>query len=192
MTIFLTIIHIIVCFTLVLVILLQAGRGQGLGGASFGGGNVQSVLGTRAGDFLTKATTVAAICFLLTSIGLDWLEVKKSRSLLDGMAPASSIDVNAIQKALEQVKEDSAETASVVSETMPRDVTADEAQSIIGEIQNSTDETMNALERDVEEATQKIAAKAEETAEAFNSLASDLSEKADEASAELEAEVVKG
>ena len=104
MTIFLTIVHVIVCLTLILVILLQAGRGQGLTGPTFASGNVQSLFGTRAGDFLSKATTVAALCFLLTSIGLDLFEVGKSRSLLNFSKHESTMDMDAIKKALENVK----------------------------------------------------------------------------------------
>lgn len=106
MTIFLTILHIIVCFILILVILLQAGRGQGLASSSFGSGNVQTLFGTRAADFLTKATTVAAICFLLTSIGLDFLEARKSRSLLEGQM-AVPADYEKIKEALAKVKAES-------------------------------------------------------------------------------------
>ncbi len=104
MGIFLTVIHVVACLTLILVILLQAGRGQGLASASFGSGNVQSLFGTRAGDFLTKATTAAAICFLLTCIGLDVLETHKSRSLLRTTRERSPIDIDQIKKALEKVK----------------------------------------------------------------------------------------
>lgn len=108
MTIILTVIHVLVCFVLIAVILLQAGRGQGLGGAAFGSGNVQSLFGTRAADFLTKATTVAAVCFLLTCIGLDFLEVRKNKSLMDVGRKVEQIDVDAIRKALEKVKEQEA------------------------------------------------------------------------------------
>ena len=104
MTLFLTILHVIVCFLLILVILLQAGKGQGLTGASFGGGNVQSLFGTRGADFLTKATTVAAICFLFTCLGLDVIEARKSRSLLQGAREGAPIDVEAIKKALDKAK----------------------------------------------------------------------------------------
>ena len=102
--ILLTAIHVVACFLLIIVILLQAGRGQGLASASFGSGNVQSLFGTRAGDFLTKATTVAAILFLVTCISLDILEGQKSRSLLRASQGASPIDINQIKKALENVK----------------------------------------------------------------------------------------
>ncbi len=104
MAIFLTVIHIIACFMLILVILLQAGRGHGLTNASFGSGNVQSLLGTRAGDFLTKATTVAAIAFLVTCISLDILEAQRSRSLLRGPNSRPPLDLDQIKKALEKIK----------------------------------------------------------------------------------------
>ena len=106
-TVFLTLVHIIVCLMLILVILLQAGRGQGLAGPSFASGNVQSLFGTRAGDFLTKATSVSAICFLLTCIGLNLTEAHKSRSLLDVKRNQTApVDIEAIKKALEQVKKE--------------------------------------------------------------------------------------
>ncbi len=104
MTIFLTLIHVIVCFILILVILLQAGRGQGLTGGGFGSGNVQSLFGTRAADFLTKATSVAAICFLFTCIGLNVLETQRSRSLFDTRRQSAPVDMETIKKALEKVK----------------------------------------------------------------------------------------
>ena len=104
MIILLISVHVVVCLILILVILLQAGRGQGLAGPSFSSGNVQSLLGTRAADFLTKATSVAAICFLFTCIGLDIIESRKSRSLLEGMRRPAPIDMETIKKALEQVK----------------------------------------------------------------------------------------
>ena len=49
---------------LILIILLQRGRGGGLAGA-FGGAGGQSALGTRAGDVFTKITVVLAVCWIL-------------------------------------------------------------------------------------------------------------------------------
>jgi preprotein translocase subunit SecG len=96
-------IHVIVCLVLIIVILLQAGRGQGLTGASFGG-NVQSLLGTKASSFLTKATSVCAILFLFTCIGLNVLEVQKSRSLFKTPKSQAPLDVEQIKKTLEKIK----------------------------------------------------------------------------------------
>ena len=107
MGILLTAVHVVICFILIAVILLQAGRGQGLAGPSFTAGNVQSLFGTRAADFLTKATTVSAILFLFTCIGLDIMETQKSRSLFERRRPVASaqpIDAQQIQKVLEKIK----------------------------------------------------------------------------------------
>ena len=103
MIIFLTVLHITVCFVLIVVILVQGGRGQGLTGPSFASGNVQSLFGTQAADFLTKATSVSAICFLLTCLGLNILESRKGKSLMQGVGQTAPVDVEAVKKALEKV-----------------------------------------------------------------------------------------
>ena len=74
--------HIIVCFVLILVILLQAGRGAGLSNI-FGGGGVQTLFGTSAATFLTRATAVCAILFLLTCLSLGVISVRRGRSLME-------------------------------------------------------------------------------------------------------------
>ncbi len=78
------IVHIVVSLILIAVILLQAGRGGGL--ADMFGGGSQSILGTRASTFLTKATTVCAVVFLLTSLTLALMSAKQGRSLMEGTA----------------------------------------------------------------------------------------------------------
>lgn len=78
------IIHVLVCLVLVAVILLQAGRGGGI--ADVFGGGTQSILGTRASTFLTKATTICAAIFMLTSLSLAVLSVKRGRSLMERRA----------------------------------------------------------------------------------------------------------
>ena len=66
----LTIFHVIVCIFLVLVVLLQQGKGADWAGA-FGGGGSQSTFGARgAGTVLSKATTAAAVIFMITSLAL--------------------------------------------------------------------------------------------------------------------------
>lgn len=100
MTAFIVVIHVIVCFILILVILLQAGRGSGLSWGVFGG-SPQSFLGTKSASFLTKATSVSAILFLLTCITLNLIETRKSRSLFSGKA--NQLDVNKIKEALDKV-----------------------------------------------------------------------------------------
>lgn len=70
MEIFITIIHYIVCIFLVIVILLQAGKGADIG-AAFGAGGSQTLFGARgAATFLNKMTAVVAGIFLMTSMSL--------------------------------------------------------------------------------------------------------------------------
>ncbi len=66
----LTLAHILVCVFLIMVVLLQTGKGQDLASA-FGGGASQTVFGSAGGaSALTKATSLAAILFMVTSLGL--------------------------------------------------------------------------------------------------------------------------
>jgi preprotein translocase subunit SecG len=80
-----TIVHVIVCIILVLVVLLQSGKGADLAGA-FGGGSTQTAFGSRGpASFLSKMTTIAAIVFMLTSIGLSLISTQQaSKSVLEG------------------------------------------------------------------------------------------------------------
>lgn len=77
MTTLIVVLHVIVCILLVLIVLLQAGKGADLG-ASFGAGSSDSVLGTGAAPFLTKLTSVLAILFMITSITLTIFHRQKS------------------------------------------------------------------------------------------------------------------
>ena len=70
MIILLTVIHIIVCLFLVIVVLLQSGKAADLAGA-FGGMGSQTAFGPRgSATVLSKATTVAAALFMVTSMSL--------------------------------------------------------------------------------------------------------------------------
>lgn len=82
-----TAVHIIVCAFLIIVVLLQSGQSGDIA-AAFGGMGSQTAFGTRtAATILTKATTYAAIIFMITSISLSVAAAKRSRSngsVLDG------------------------------------------------------------------------------------------------------------
>lgn len=79
-----TFIHIIVCFILIVSVLLQSGKSADLAGA-FGGGGSQTVFGPRgAANILSKATTICAILFMLTSLGLYILSPRGSKSVVRG------------------------------------------------------------------------------------------------------------
>jgi preprotein translocase subunit SecG len=90
----LTIIHVVVCFVLIGIILLQPGTGADLAGA-FGGQGSQTAFGPRGTvNILTKVTAWGAIIFALTSISLTVLVARHStgHSVLQGVqsAPAQS------------------------------------------------------------------------------------------------------
>jgi len=82
MHIFITILHIVACLILVLVVLLQAGKGANMG-AAFGGSS-QTVFGSSgAGTFLGKMTATIAVIFMLTSLILTYNVSRKGSSLFE-------------------------------------------------------------------------------------------------------------
>ncbi len=89
-----TVLHVVVCFVLIGIILLQPGKGADLAGA-FGGQGSQTAFGPRGTvNILTKVTTWAAIIFAITSVSLTVLVARHStgHSVLQGVqsAPAQS------------------------------------------------------------------------------------------------------
>lgn len=83
MHIIITIVHVLMCVALILVVLLQTGKGANMG-AAFGGSS-QTVFGSSgAGTFLGKMTTVIAIVFMLTSLWLAYFAAHKTASVVDG------------------------------------------------------------------------------------------------------------
>lgn len=89
MTILLVIIHVLVCVALIMIVLLQTGKGADIG-AAFGGGASNTLFGTSgASTFLSKATTVAAIVFMLTSLVLAYITSHRPSSSVVTEIPAS-------------------------------------------------------------------------------------------------------
>lgn len=94
-------IHVVACVFLIVVVLLQQGKGADVG-ALFGGGGSQSLFGASgAGNFLTRLTTGMAIAFMATSLILTYGQTHALHSgLLDRIpanagAPAASAPVPA-------------------------------------------------------------------------------------------------
>ena len=76
----LTTIHVIVCLFLVVVVLLQSGKAADLAGA-FGGMGSQTVFGPRgSATVLSKATTIAAALFMVTSLTLSIMATRERQS----------------------------------------------------------------------------------------------------------------
>jgi preprotein translocase subunit SecG len=88
MSTIIAIIHVVVCLFLVVIVLLQHGKGADIG-ATFGGGN--TVFGSEGPvPLLNKVTTGAAIIFMLTSITLAYLSAKSGTSSVMQNAPLST------------------------------------------------------------------------------------------------------
>jgi preprotein translocase subunit SecG len=76
MTILITIIHVLICFFMIVVVLLQSGKAADLAGA-FGGMGSQTAFGPRgSATILSKATTIAAVLFMVTSVTLAILATR--------------------------------------------------------------------------------------------------------------------
>lgn len=88
MIILVTTVHIIVCLGLIVVVLLQTGKGTDMG-AAFGGGASTTVFGgSGAGNFLTRVTTGMAVVFMLTCLTLGYFaEQGPVSSIFDSVAP---------------------------------------------------------------------------------------------------------
>jgi preprotein translocase subunit SecG len=76
---FLIIIHVTACVVLIILVLIQRGRGAGLV-ESFAG--VESMFGTKTSVFLTRITTIMSVVFFMTCLGLAVLSVRQSKSLM--------------------------------------------------------------------------------------------------------------
>lgn len=84
------IIHVIVSLALILIVLLQTGKGAEMG-AGFGGGSNQTIFGSRgAATFLSKITTAAAVMFMLTSLSLALMTKNRTGSVIRDKAPRAA------------------------------------------------------------------------------------------------------
>lgn len=80
MTFFL-LIHIMVCAFIILLVLVQQGKGATMG-AAFGSGASQTVFGSRgAGSFLLKLTITCATIFFITGIALNYLTMRQAKTI---------------------------------------------------------------------------------------------------------------
>ncbi len=83
-------IYVVICFFLILVVLLQQGKGADIAGA-FGGGSSQTAFGARgATTFLHKLTTGAFVGFVVISMLLSILEARPKSSVISKSLPAAA------------------------------------------------------------------------------------------------------
>jgi preprotein translocase subunit SecG len=91
--------HIVACLFLIVVVLLQQGKGQDLASA-FGGGGTQTAFGPRgSANVLSRATTILAGAFMVTSLGLSLVRPKEA-SVLDRVPGPNPSPVASVRPAL--------------------------------------------------------------------------------------------
>jgi preprotein translocase subunit SecG len=102
----LTILHVIVCSFLILVVLLQAGKGGGMG-IAFGGGGSQTVFGSSgAGNFLTRLTAICATIFFVNSLVLAYMSSRQDSARLQTMSQRKAVEKAQQQAANDKIAKD--------------------------------------------------------------------------------------
>jgi len=122
-TVLLVVLYVLVCIFLVLVVLLQQGKGADLAGA-FGGGGSQTSFGPRsASNIMHRMTTVFFILFVVLSLALAILSGKQGTSVMEAVeAPVAPvveeviIEEGVVDDAIEPLTEEIAATEEAVAD----------------------------------------------------------------------------
>jgi preprotein translocase subunit SecG len=86
---FVTVIHVLTCILLVLVVLIQSGKGAEIS-TSFGGSS-QTVFGSSGGaNFFTRFTSTAAAIFMVTSVVLTLMSGQNRKSVFEGSSSSTA------------------------------------------------------------------------------------------------------
>ena len=89
----LTVIHLVTAIAIVVLVLLQQGKGADMG-AAFGGGSSQSVFGSRgSANFLSRTTGILAAVFFATGLSLAYMYTKQSSAPTSVMASENATSV---------------------------------------------------------------------------------------------------
>jgi len=131
--------HVVVCIALILVVLMQSAKGEGLAGSMFGGGGVGGAVfgGRGAASFLSKATTILAVLFMLNCGALAFMSANRAGASAAGGAAASESPITRQaqaerERALEQQaqqQQQPVDQAPAGNTTEPIQVTPNEQQS---------------------------------------------------------------
>ena len=125
MSILLVIIYVLVCIFLILVVLLQQGKGADLAGA-FGGGGSQTSFGPRsASNIMHRMTTGSFVLFVVLSLALAILSGKQRTSVMDSVEPIApaavetSVDEQPVEPMVAPASDETvpADDAAAVDET---------------------------------------------------------------------------
>jgi preprotein translocase subunit SecG len=91
----LLVVQIVASFTIIVLVLLQQGKGADMGSA-FGSGSAGSLFGaTGAANFLSRVTKWAAVVFFVTTLGLAYMattgQIKEDTGIMDSFQPNQSV-----------------------------------------------------------------------------------------------------
>lgn len=95
--------HSIICILLIIIIMIQAGRG---GGLVEGFSGVESMFGPKTSVFLTKLTSVFSTLFLISCVSLAVLSARQSRSLLRNVGTRNAVKKVAVNQTSSQKLEE--------------------------------------------------------------------------------------
>ncbi len=128
MTAALMFIHTVAAVLLIVVILMQSGRG---GGLTEGFAPAESLFGAKTNQFMVRATTIVAVVFLVTCLSLAYLNSRQTASLIP---ETSEEDVMPAETGAAEAEKQAAEgTAQAPTVTLPAEIapeqTAAEAQA---------------------------------------------------------------
>jgi preprotein translocase subunit SecG len=124
---FVSIVYIFVCLFLILVVLLQSGKGGGLGSA-FGGGASQQIFGgAGAGNLLTRLTAGFAFAFMALSVWLAFLSSSGEQALDRAVREQAATQEAAAEIQLEEAEEAAAEAEEAAAEEAEAPIEVEEA-----------------------------------------------------------------
>lgn len=141
MTGFVMFLHAIISLVLIVIILMQSGRG---GGLTEGFASAESMFGAKTNEFMIKGTTVFAGLFLVTCLSLAVLSAQKGKSLMSGSALTQPQELPPVE-----INEPAAQTQEAVAEPpqeipleTPQDVAVETPQQPAQEVVAETPETV--------------------------------------------------
>ncbi len=127
-------IHVLICVALIIVVLMQSAKGEGLAGAFGGGGGISGAVfgGRGAASFLSKATTVLAVVFMVSCLGLSLMSAGR------GAAVASTTESTVTQEAQQDMATQQQQAAQQQQATQQQQGDAANPENIFDNSQSTT------------------------------------------------------